>query len=266
MDPRQVQLAASPAEAALTQRLSDAASWSLWLLLAAVSCGLYALLARCSTQFEYTDAYRDRPIPAALAWFGAAFVVYLLAVRFAARSPLRRGQLAFLVGAALAYRLILLPTTPIQEIDIYRYLWDGNVVCQGINPFRYPPRVVLAARRELIRDERLARLAELRDADPHLRTVLQRVHYAQLPSVYPPVSQAVFAAAAWTTPETRDRRATHARAQDLACRVRSGDLGAGDPAASRYAARWACASSTAGVHSCSKSSAIVDTWTPSRCC
>ena len=201
MDRRQVQLAASPAEAALTQRLSDAASWSLWLLLAAVSCGLYALLARCSTQFEYTDAFRDRPIPAALAWLGAAFVVYLLAVRFAARSPLRRGQLAFVVGAAIAYRLILLPTTPIQEIDIYRYLWDGNVVCQGINPFRYPPRVVLAARRELIRDDRLARLAELRDADPHLRTVLQRVHYAQLPSVYPPVSQAVFAAAAWTTPE-----------------------------------------------------------------
>ncbi len=200
MDGRQVQLAASPAEGALTQRLSDAASWSLWLLLAAVSCSLYALLARCSAQFEYTDACRDRPIPEALAWLGAAFVVYLLAVLFAARSPLRRGQLGFLVGAAIAYRLILLPSVPIQEIDFYRYLWDGNVVCQGINPFRYPPRVVLAARRELIRDDRLARLAELRDADPHLRTVLERIHYAELPSVYPPVSQAVFAAAAWTTP------------------------------------------------------------------
>jgi len=170
------------------------------VLLAAAFCGLYALWARWSWQFEHADAYRDRPVLVALALLGAAFVVYLLSVFFAARCRLRRGQLAFLVAAAIAYRLILLPSIPIQEVDIYRYLWDGSVVCQGVNPFRYPPRVVLAARRELVRDDRLARLVELRDSDPHLHTVLARVHYGFLPSVYPPVSQAVFAAAAWTTP------------------------------------------------------------------
>jgi len=210
MDGRQVRLAASAADTALTQRLSGTASWSLWLLLAAVSGCLYAVLARWSWRFEHTDAFRDRPVLVAVALLGAAFVVYLLSVFFVARCPLRRGQLPFLIGAALAYRLILLPSIPIQEIDIYRYLWDGSVVCQGINPFRYPPRVVLSARREQVRDERLARLVELRDSDPHLRAVLARIHYAELPSVYPPVSQAVFAAAAWTTPQgaTVERRMT----------------------------------------------------------
>lgn len=201
MDRGQVRLAANPAEADLTHRISGTASWSLWLVLAAVSCGLYAVLARWSWHFEHTDAYPDRPVAAAVALLGAAFAVYLLSVFLAARCPLRRGQLAFLIGAAIAYRLILLPSIPIQEVDIYRYLWDGSVVCQGVNPFRYPPRVVAVARREQVRDERLARLVELRDSDPHLRTVLSRVHYADLPTVYPPVSQAVFAAAAWTTPE-----------------------------------------------------------------
>lgn len=219
MDRREIRLAGTESEAALTPRLSGAASWTLWLLLAAVSCGLYALLARLSWRFEYTDAFADRPIPAAVALLGAAFVVYLLAVLLAARSPLRCGQLAFLVAAAVAYRLILLPTPPIQEIDIYRYLWDGSVVRQGISPFRYPPGVVLQAQREQALDPPLARLAALRDADPHLRTVLERIHYAEVPTVYPPVSQAVFAAAAWTTPElaTVEQRMTILKIWFAAC-------------------------------------------------
>lgn len=201
MDRGQVHLAATESDAALTPRLSAAASWSLWLLLAAVSCGLYAWLAKLSWRFEYADAFADRPIPAALALLGAAFAVYLLAVLLAARSPLHRGQLGFLFAAALAYRLILLPTPPIQEIDIYRYIWDGSVVRQGISPFRYPPCVVLQAQRDQALDAPLAQLAALRDANPHVRTVLERIHYGEVPTVYPPVSQAVFAAAAWTTPE-----------------------------------------------------------------
>ncbi len=210
MDDRQVRLAARAADTGLRPRLSSTASWIVWLLLAVVSGGLYALLARWSSEFEHNDAYPDRPVLAALGLLGAAFAVYLAAVFFAARGPLRHGQLTFLISAALAYRLILLPSVPIQEVDIYRYLWDGSVVCQGVNPFRYPPGVVLAASRQQTADERLARLVELRDSDPHLRTVLSRVHYAGLPSVYPPVSQAVFAAAAWTTPAgaTVERRMT----------------------------------------------------------
>ena len=219
MDRRQVHLAATESEAALTHRLSGAASWGLWLLLAAVSCGLYALLAWLSWRFEYTDAFADRPIPAVLAVLGAAFVVYLLAVRLAACFPLRRGQLGFLIAAGLAYRLILLPTPPIQEIDIYRYLWDGNVVRQGISPYRYPPRVVLQTQRDRVLDVPLARLAALRDANPHLRTVLERIHYGEVPSVYPPVSQAVFAAAAWSTPEhaTVEQRMTILKIWFAAC-------------------------------------------------
>ena len=91
-----------------------------------------------------------------LALLGAAFAVYLLAALIAARWAPSRGQLGMIAGAALLYRLILLPTPPIQEVDIYRYLWDGIVVSQGINPFRFPPHTVGKARLGEVRDPQLA--------------------------------------------------------------------------------------------------------------
>jgi hypothetical protein len=175
-------------------------SWIVWSLLSAVSAGLYVLIARVSPGFEYTQPFVERPILVMLALLGAAFAVYVLAALIAARWAPSRGQLGMIAGAAVLYRLILLPTPPIQEVDIYRYLWDGIVVTQGINPFRFPPHTVREAWLGNVRDPQLASLVQLRDADPHIRTLLARIHYAQLPSVYPPVSQAVFAAAAWMTP------------------------------------------------------------------
>jgi len=184
----------------MTQRRPHPASWIVWSLLTAVSGGLYALIARVSSRFEYTQPFIDRPIPVMVALLGAAFAVYLLASLIAARWAPSRGQLGMIAGAALLYRLILLPTPPIQEVDIYRYLWDGIVVSQGINPFRFPPQAVREARLDAVRDPRLASLVQVRDADPPVQTLLARIHYAELPSVYPPVSQAVFAAAAWMAP------------------------------------------------------------------
>lgn len=184
----------------MTRRRPLPVSWIVWPLLTAVSGGLYALIARESSHFEYTQPFANRPIPALVALLGTAFTVYLLAALIAARWAPSRGQLGMIAGAAVLYRLILLPTAPIQEVDIYRYLWDGIVVNQGINPFRFPPQVVCEAGLDEVRDQRLARLVQARDEDPNIRNLLLRIHYAELPSVYPPVSQAVFAAAAWTSP------------------------------------------------------------------
>jgi hypothetical protein len=48
----------------------------------------------------------------------------------------------------------------------------------------------------------LARLVALRDGCPALAEILGRVHFGELPTIYPPVSQAVFALAAAVTPDT----------------------------------------------------------------
>jgi len=135
-----------------------------------------------------------------LALFAGTFGVYLLAIRIASLAP-QDGRLTWLiVGSAVMFRLTLLFSDPIEEIDLYRYLWDGSVTIQGISPFRYSPHQVLAAATEAELPDDLARLVSLRDSAPEMTTILKKVHFGELPTIYPPVSQAVFAVSAWLTP------------------------------------------------------------------
>ena len=170
-------------------------------LLAAVSCGLYFAVAVLSLRFQHKTPATERPIVPVMLLLCAAFAIYLIAIRFAARARQDRSLVAVVLGSAIAFRIILLPSTPIQEIDIYRYLWDGAVLHAGVSPFRYSPQQVREASIDDPLPSDLERLVRLRDTEPALQTVLERIHYGQLPTVYPPVSQLAFAAAAWTTPD-----------------------------------------------------------------
>jgi len=168
--------------------------------LAAVSCVLYAAISLFSTNFQFNEPLQLRPIPIVLAYMGLAFVVYLLALRTALRLPSTRSLLAWIVVPAIVFRLILLSSPPIQEVDIYRYLWDGAVTAEGVSPFRYSPQQVAAADTSDELPHDLARLVRRRDASRPLTKILERVHYGELPTIYPPVSQAVFAAVGRITP------------------------------------------------------------------
>ncbi|MGH7599860.1 MAG: hypothetical protein ACREOI_26190 [bacterium] len=74
---------------------------------------------------------------------------------------------------AVLFRLVTLPQTPWLSDDIYRYLWDGSVLANGINPFRYAPEA--------------AELAPLRDAE-----IFPHVNHKKVITVYPPLLQALF--------------------------------------------------------------------------
>jgi len=89
---------------------------------------------------------------------------------------------ALLVGLLL--RLSLFGSQPILEIDFYRYLWDGAVSANGFNPYLLAPdRITQTGNPEL---QRLAT-----DAGP----IISRINYADLRTIYPPLTQLAFAAA-----------------------------------------------------------------------
>jgi alpha-1,6-mannosyltransferase len=48
-------------------------------------------------------------------------------------------QTAVLLGGALLLRLLFLVTTPDLSVDPYRYVWDGWLHSDGINPYRHTP-------------------------------------------------------------------------------------------------------------------------------
>ncbi|MBW3599467.1 MAG: hypothetical protein KY475_19620, partial [Planctomycetes bacterium] len=135
-----------------------------------------------------------------LALFALQFGLYLGAIWLARRARQDGRLLALIVAAAVAFRVTLLFSDPIEEIDLYRYLWDGAVATEGVSPFRYSPYQVLAAPADADLPSDLARLVKLRDRSPEMAVILDRVHFGELPTVYPPVSQAIFAIAAWSTP------------------------------------------------------------------
>jgi len=174
-----------------------------WLAaLGMISWLIYLAIARLSTRFVYGRGFSERPIAAVLLWLTAAFLIYLAALWLAARARENRWLMWAIWLPAIAFRLTLLPTTPIQEIDIYRYVWDGAASTSGVSPYRYSPGQVAAARVKETLPDGLARLVRRRDGSASLKTIVSRVHYAHLPTIYPPTSQAVFALAAMVTPSS----------------------------------------------------------------
>lgn len=108
------------------------------------------------------------PVLVATAFLGAGGVVLLW----------RREALSMttvLVGA-LILRFAYLPLGPGLTDDLFRYIWDGWLQWEGINPYRYVPSNPA--------------LEEFQDTD-----LYEKLNSKQYYSIYPPLSQGFFAAA-----------------------------------------------------------------------
>ncbi len=132
--------------------------------------------------------------------------------------PGRNGQrLTLVVLMATACQLPGILVAPQSSSDAYRYVWDGRVQQSGISPYRYVP---LDDRVAQLRDPLLfpglppSQASSVRTLDqlPQARAdILQlarndprtRINRPRVPTIYPPVAQAWFAAVAAVTPRSR---------------------------------------------------------------
>ena len=112
----------------------------------------------------------------------AAGVVYFVALYLLEHSAKTRPAFWIVVAAAVLFRLTLYSLTPSLSTDIQRYRWDGRVQNAGWNPYALAPND--------------PRLAYLRDAGWAV------MPGPEIPSMYPPLSQLVFRAAARLLPGT----------------------------------------------------------------
>lgn len=159
---------------------------------------LYAALVVLSSRFTYGTPPESRPIPLLLGLLAVLFVLYLVGLRLAVRIP---DCWPIVLAFSLAFRVLVLFSQPILEVDAYRYVWDGHAAAAGVNPYRYAPADVIAASAtDASAPDELRELIRLRDTEPGLSTILSRVHFSELTTPYPPVSQLVFTAAAMTSP------------------------------------------------------------------
>ena len=131
-----------------------------------MECGFVLLLAA-------------KPAPGRTSFFlvlyFVVFLLYLLAVRDTLRGK-SEGAGPLVLGLACLFRLTFLAAPPVLSHDLYRYLWDGRVTLSGGNPFLDPPASRVAASPD----------------DPDTA----RIEHAEIPTIYPPAAQGLFAAGA----------------------------------------------------------------------
>ncbi|UOQ95821.1 glycosyltransferase 87 family protein [Hymenobacter sp. 5317J-9] len=141
-----------------------------------LSGGAYAALAYATPRQQFGQL---------LGLFAVALGAYAWLLR--SRLPVRWG-----LAAALAFRLLWLPAQPALSDDVYRFRWDGLLVSQGVNPFRFRPDELIAdgARRAVPDAARRAALL------PELQQLYRQLNSPHYYSVYPPVCQFAFGAAA----------------------------------------------------------------------
>ncbi|CAN5426872.1 DUF2029 domain-containing protein [soil metagenome] len=132
----------------------------------------YALISLCAYLFIGYTVERHQ-FGHLIVAFGILFVTYFLMLReshFSARH-MRWGLIA-----AVLFRVSLLFAIPNLSDDFYRFIWDGNLFINGINPFLETPSSLVQT-----------------DALPFFSEILyQGLNSAEYYSVYPPICQYVF--------------------------------------------------------------------------
>lgn len=89
------------------------------------------------------------------------------------RAARRGAPLAWLLTAALAFRLIAALGAPTMSDDVFRYVWDGRLQVHGVHPFDFAP---LDPALEHLRDENW-----------------ERINHPEVKTIYPPLAQLCFA-------------------------------------------------------------------------
>lgn len=126
----------------------------------------FVLQAAALVAIVWVPGAAATPWPLMLLW-AVAFGAYAMAARAADTIPVRA-----VWGGAFALRLGLVAAMPTLSEDMYRYMWDGWVARNGINPFDFAPAA-----------------AEL---DPLRLDWWALINHPEISTIYPPGAQIVF--------------------------------------------------------------------------
>lgn len=177
-----------------------------WLIAVGIAqLFLWIGVAVAAERFDPGGDFGQRPFAPVVGILAACFLIYLLSLALVCKAPehqvTARRQWRAVLTFAVLFRLVLWWSQPIQELDLYRYLWDGHVLAAGINPYRYSPAQVEAARDGEPVTPELATLASVLDRSPEVAKIFSLIDHRSVPTIYPPLSEAVFGVTALITPE-----------------------------------------------------------------
>ena len=163
-------------------KLSRSSVDPIWVGSSVLILGSLVVWVVLSRSFIYGEGHAERPILEFLAVYAVAWLAFSAAA--SRLTSQRRTRVSWILLVALVARILLIPSNLIQENDVYRYVLDGKTLLDGANPYQLSPLEVAG------REERISKL----DLDsPEAARVLGRIGYPEVPTVYPPAAQVVFA-------------------------------------------------------------------------
>jgi alpha-1,6-mannosyltransferase len=113
--------------------------------------------------------------PLIASFFGLAFIGYFILLREEDPYWIKR-----LVWLGIGLRFLLLFALPALSDDLYRFIWDGRLLTQGINPFNHLPGHYLQAGNEI---EGLS------------QQLYEQLNSPEYFTIYPPIAQFTYALA-----------------------------------------------------------------------
>lgn len=103
---------------------------SLWLYFLLLLSGVaYYLLTYRTSRDNFAQV---------ISLFSFLFVAYYVAYKFFSITHFKH-----LLIASIAFRILLLFSVPNLSDDVYRFIWDGRLAANGVNPFSYLPAEVM---------------------------------------------------------------------------------------------------------------------------
>ncbi len=138
-----------------------------------ISSFAYLILALAIFAVVYLPAQNETTVIIGL--YSVAFLAYAIIVCLIQKNQLHV-RTALAVGIGL--RILLIFLFPNLSDDIYRFIWDGKMIHDGINPLSYTPQEFLRIRTDLLVDE--------------WTTLYDLLNSPTYYTVYPPISQLVY--------------------------------------------------------------------------
>ena len=150
-------------------------------------------IAWLSRFFVYGTGHAERPIILFLILELVSFAFYFAAIEWVRRLPAESGSprktIFWIILIGILGRLVFLPSNLIQETDPYRYIWDGQTVLAGENPYKHSPEEAFQNR-----------LAPARDITPKIHETFGKINHSGIKTIYPPLAQYLFAVSQTLTP------------------------------------------------------------------
>lgn len=111
--------------------------------------------------------------------YAALFFLHLKLIQF------QQWNFNFLFATGILFRLVFIVALPSLSQDFYRFIWDGELITQGINPYAYTPNQIVIESVHLGQNIAIPNQAELYQGMGELSAK----HYSN----YPPINQLLFA-------------------------------------------------------------------------